>query len=201
MGDVCGIGPEVIVKALSHSSVYAFCRPLVIGDADVLAENLAHASQQLEVRSVGRPRIGRIPLRPDRSLGAGRRGSLANRDRARLSRGGPGGRGMGGPGGGPGCGRANRRDRDGAAEQGGDEPRRVPVCRSHGTAGGASGRSGRPFDARLRPSERGPRYGTRGAAAGAGAVDRNTRSRYHPAAARCVGGHGPVASPNRRVRP
>ena len=58
MGDVCGIGPEVIVKALSHSSVYAFCRPLVIGDADVLAENLAHASQQLEVRSVDGPESG-----------------------------------------------------------------------------------------------------------------------------------------------
>ena len=68
MGDVCGIGPEVIVKALSHSSVYAFCRPLVIGDADVLAANLAHASRRLEVRCVDNPesgeyRFGQIDLR------------------------------------------------------------------------------------------------------------------------------------------
>ncbi|MDE2888727.1 MAG: 4-hydroxythreonine-4-phosphate dehydrogenase PdxA [Gemmatimonadota bacterium] len=67
MGDVCGIGPEVIVKALSHQDVYAFCRPLVIGDADVLAANLAHASQQLEVRCLDGPeageyRFGRIDL-------------------------------------------------------------------------------------------------------------------------------------------
>ncbi len=68
MGDVCGIGPEVIVKALSHSSVYAFCRPLVIGDAEVLAANLAHASRRLEVRCVDNPesgeyRFGQIDLR------------------------------------------------------------------------------------------------------------------------------------------
>lgn len=58
MGDVCGIGPEVIVKALSHKSVYAFCRPLVIGDADVLAANLAHSSRTLEIRSVDTPESG-----------------------------------------------------------------------------------------------------------------------------------------------
>ena len=58
MGDVCGIGPEVIVKALSHRDVYAFCRPLVIGDADVLAENLAHSGRRFEVRNVDAPESG-----------------------------------------------------------------------------------------------------------------------------------------------
>lgn len=67
MGDVCGIGPEVIVKALSHPEVYAFCRPLVVGDPDVLAANLAHSSRTLEIRAVdapeqGRYRFGRIDL-------------------------------------------------------------------------------------------------------------------------------------------
>ncbi|MCE8020567.1 4-hydroxythreonine-4-phosphate dehydrogenase PdxA [Halomonas sp. MCCC 1A11036] len=33
MGDAAGIGPEVIMKALAHDSVYNTCRPLVIGDA------------------------------------------------------------------------------------------------------------------------------------------------------------------------
>lgn len=59
MGDVCGIGPEVIVKALSHPEVYAFCRPLVVGDADVLAANLAHSARTLEVRAVDAPERGR----------------------------------------------------------------------------------------------------------------------------------------------
>ena len=59
MGDVCGIGPEVIVKALSHPQVYAFCRPLVIGDGDVIAGNLSHSTHKLEVREVDAPERGR----------------------------------------------------------------------------------------------------------------------------------------------
>ena len=31
MGDPCGIGPEVVVKALADPRVYASCRPLVVG--------------------------------------------------------------------------------------------------------------------------------------------------------------------------
>jgi 4-hydroxythreonine-4-phosphate dehydrogenase len=33
MGDAAGVGAEVVVKSLAHESVYAQCRPLVIGDA------------------------------------------------------------------------------------------------------------------------------------------------------------------------
>src|SRR5690349_5826533 len=33
MGDAAGVGAEVVVKSLAHASVYAQCRPLVIGDA------------------------------------------------------------------------------------------------------------------------------------------------------------------------
>ena len=33
MGDPCGIGPEVVVKALADPRVYASCRPLVVGSA------------------------------------------------------------------------------------------------------------------------------------------------------------------------
>ncbi len=35
LGDVAGIGPEVVLKALGHPDVYDVCRPLVIGDARV----------------------------------------------------------------------------------------------------------------------------------------------------------------------
>jgi len=36
MGDPTGIGPEVVIKALSCKKVYTLCRPIVLGDAAVL---------------------------------------------------------------------------------------------------------------------------------------------------------------------
>lgn len=36
MGDPASIGPEITVKALADSGMYEKCRPLVIGDADVM---------------------------------------------------------------------------------------------------------------------------------------------------------------------
>src|SRR5688572_2804471 len=38
MGDAAGIGPEIIMKALAHPSLYEQCRPLVIGDAGRLRQ-------------------------------------------------------------------------------------------------------------------------------------------------------------------
>jgi len=35
MGDPAGIGPEIIVKALSSAEVYAACRPVVVADAEL----------------------------------------------------------------------------------------------------------------------------------------------------------------------
>ncbi|MCX6045974.1 MAG: 4-hydroxythreonine-4-phosphate dehydrogenase PdxA [Chloroflexi bacterium] len=40
LGDPAGVGPEVILKALTHAEVYEQCRPLVIGDRRVLARAL-----------------------------------------------------------------------------------------------------------------------------------------------------------------
>lgn len=37
MGDPAGIGPEICLKALQQASVYERCRPMVVGDARVLA--------------------------------------------------------------------------------------------------------------------------------------------------------------------
>jgi 4-hydroxythreonine-4-phosphate dehydrogenase len=36
-GDPAGVGPEIIIKALQRENLFARCRPLVIGDARVLA--------------------------------------------------------------------------------------------------------------------------------------------------------------------
>ncbi len=36
MGDAAGIGPEIIIKALAHKSVYSMCQPIVIGSPAIL---------------------------------------------------------------------------------------------------------------------------------------------------------------------
>lgn len=36
MGDAAGIGPEIIIKALSDTEIYEICRPIVIGDTKIL---------------------------------------------------------------------------------------------------------------------------------------------------------------------
>ena len=43
MGDPASIGPELCVKALAEPSLYASCRPLIVGDAGFLARAMAIA--------------------------------------------------------------------------------------------------------------------------------------------------------------
>ena len=38
MGDPAGVGPEITAKALARDEVWHCCRPIVIGDLDVLAQ-------------------------------------------------------------------------------------------------------------------------------------------------------------------
>ena len=38
MGDAAGIGPEIVVKALTHKSVYSLCQPIVIGSPAILQD-------------------------------------------------------------------------------------------------------------------------------------------------------------------
>jgi len=49
MGDAAGIGPEIIVKALSDARLYELCHPCVIGDVHVLerAERVVHTGVSL----------------------------------------------------------------------------------------------------------------------------------------------------------
>ena len=42
MGDAAGIGPEIIVKALTHGSVYSLCQPIVIGSPAILQDACFH---------------------------------------------------------------------------------------------------------------------------------------------------------------
>ncbi len=62
MGDATGIGPEVIVKSLAHESVYAQCRPLVIGDARRLEQAARLVNSTLTVRAIESPADARFEL-------------------------------------------------------------------------------------------------------------------------------------------
>src|SRR5688572_453788 len=49
MGDAAGIGPEIIMKALAVPGVHAFCKPLVIGDAERLRLAGQRVASRLQV--------------------------------------------------------------------------------------------------------------------------------------------------------
>jgi 4-hydroxythreonine-4-phosphate dehydrogenase len=52
MGDPAGVGPEVTVKALARGEVWDCCRPLVVGDARVLARAVELAGVPLAPRAI-----------------------------------------------------------------------------------------------------------------------------------------------------
>jgi 4-hydroxythreonine-4-phosphate dehydrogenase len=60
MGDPAGIGPEIAVKALERTDLYAICRPLLVGDAGVFTQIIArlglttNAGSAMKVRPVDR---------------------------------------------------------------------------------------------------------------------------------------------------
>ncbi len=52
MGDPAGVGPEIIVKALSHVEVYQQCIPIVIGDHAALADAVKFCNLPVELREI-----------------------------------------------------------------------------------------------------------------------------------------------------
>ncbi|SDD23440.1 4-hydroxythreonine-4-phosphate dehydrogenase [Terribacillus halophilus] len=52
MGDAAGIGPEIIVKALTHEAVYEYGRPLVIGDLSMLKRAQEQTGVEITFKSV-----------------------------------------------------------------------------------------------------------------------------------------------------
>lgn len=59
MGDASGVGPEIIMKALARPDVWAFCRPLVVGDAARLREAGAVLRSLLAVHALVAPEQAR----------------------------------------------------------------------------------------------------------------------------------------------
>src|SRR3954470_2248257 len=55
MGDVAGIGPEVIARAWSDPVLHQLCSPLVIGDPDVLRKALELVESRAVVAPIDRP--------------------------------------------------------------------------------------------------------------------------------------------------
>ena len=55
MGDPCGIGPEVVAKALADPRVYAACRPVVVGSGYAMEMAVALAGAPLRVQPAGDP--------------------------------------------------------------------------------------------------------------------------------------------------
>ncbi|MBU1162794.1 MAG: 4-phospho-D-threonate 3-dehydrogenase, partial [Proteobacteria bacterium] len=58
MGDPVGIGPEIILKALSSPSIYKTCKPLIIGDTGVLKLAKKSTSSALKIKDVKIPVSG-----------------------------------------------------------------------------------------------------------------------------------------------
>lgn len=56
LGDPAGIGPEVVLKALTHADLYDRCRPLVIGDRRILERAAPWVGQEPTVESTTQPR-------------------------------------------------------------------------------------------------------------------------------------------------
>ena len=52
MGDPAGIGPEICIKALSDISVYERCKPIVVGDAEVMTQAVNFLNSDLKINPV-----------------------------------------------------------------------------------------------------------------------------------------------------
>lgn len=59
MGDPAGVGPEIIVKALSHVEIYQRCIPVVIGDRAALVDAVRFCGLPVELREIEDPAQGR----------------------------------------------------------------------------------------------------------------------------------------------
>lgn len=52
MGDPAGIGPEIVVKALSKPEICRVCRPIVIGDLRLLKRTVSQLNLDVELRAI-----------------------------------------------------------------------------------------------------------------------------------------------------
>jgi len=60
IGDPGGIGPEIAAKALDQPDLYEICRPLIIGDADIMADAARFSGLKIGIAAVDTPKAGRF---------------------------------------------------------------------------------------------------------------------------------------------
>ncbi|MCX7710589.1 MAG: 4-hydroxythreonine-4-phosphate dehydrogenase PdxA [Clostridia bacterium] len=58
MGDPAGIGPEIIVKSLLDKKLYEVCKPLVIGNYEVLAQAVRICGLDMKLNTIGKAEAG-----------------------------------------------------------------------------------------------------------------------------------------------
>jgi len=58
MGDPGGIGPEICAKTLDKAEIYEICRPLVVGDANIMANASSFCDLDLKINPVSDPAVG-----------------------------------------------------------------------------------------------------------------------------------------------
>jgi 4-hydroxythreonine-4-phosphate dehydrogenase len=59
MGDPGGIGPEICVKALNDPDIYRICRPLVVGDIEIIENAVRFCEMDLSAQACKSPEQGR----------------------------------------------------------------------------------------------------------------------------------------------
>lgn len=59
MGDPGGIGPEICAKALNLPDMFTLCRPLVVGDAEIMADAVRFSNLNLGIHRCPGPADGR----------------------------------------------------------------------------------------------------------------------------------------------
>ena len=62
MGDPSGVGPEIIIKALSYKSIYEICNPIVIGDAKVIKKAIELFNNDLKINAADETKNSKFTL-------------------------------------------------------------------------------------------------------------------------------------------
>lgn len=52
IGDIAGVGPEIVVKALNHPEVYEWCNPVVVGERTALERAVLVTNLPLELQEI-----------------------------------------------------------------------------------------------------------------------------------------------------
>lgn len=52
-GDVCGIGPEILVRAFASGKIFRFCKPIVIGQAPPLEYAIRLVGADIDINRIG----------------------------------------------------------------------------------------------------------------------------------------------------